>query len=101
MSVCVQVNSDVEAMVEVVDGWLARLYPNTPTWREVADLVEQIGHHQLSHSIKQVYLTGGGGGDVINNINTSVLTNLMVLCVELALLTCNQVHIRYQKSGEE
>ena len=24
--VCVQVNSDGEAMVEVVDGWLARLY---------------------------------------------------------------------------
>ena len=74
MSVCVQVNSDGEAMVEVVDGWLARLYPNTPTWREVADLVEQIGHHQLSHSIKQVYVTGGGGGEnVINNIYTCVI----------------------------
>ena len=58
--VCVQVNSGGEAMVEVVDGWLARLYPNTPTWREIADVVEQIGHHQLSQSIKQVYVTGGG-----------------------------------------
>ena len=58
--VCVQVNSDGEAMVEVVDGWLARLYPNTPTWREIADVAEQIGHHQLSQSIKQVYVTGGG-----------------------------------------
>ena len=60
MCVCVQVNSDGEAMVEVVDRWLARLYPNTPTWREIADVVEQIGHHQLSQSIKQVYVTGGG-----------------------------------------
>ena len=57
--VYVQVNSDGEAMVEVVDGWLARLYPNTPTWREIADVVEQIGHHQLSQSIKQVHVTGG------------------------------------------
>ena len=64
--VCVQVNSDGEAMVEMVDGWLARLYPNTPTWREIADVVEQIGHHQLSHSIKQVYVTGEGERTIIS-----------------------------------
>ena len=39
-------------------GWPDSIYPNTPTWREIADLMEQIGHHQLSQSIKQAYFTG-------------------------------------------
>ena len=27
-------------MVEVVDGWLTKYYPKTPTWRETADMVD-------------------------------------------------------------
>ena len=44
--------------MEVVDGWLAKLYPRTPTWREIADVVEHIGHSSLADSIRQVYVTG-------------------------------------------
>ena len=45
-------------MVEVVDGWLALLHPNKPTWREIADVVDSIGHTHLAHSLRQVYLSG-------------------------------------------
>ena len=51
-------SSDAEAMIEVVDRWLAKIYPQKPTWREVADIVEQIGHKLLARSLKQVYVTG-------------------------------------------
>ena len=47
-----------EAMVEVVDGWLRKLYPKVPTWKEIADLVEQTGHRNLAYSLRQVYTTG-------------------------------------------
>ncbi|CAI8021281.1 Leucine-rich repeat and fibronectin type-III domain-containing protein 5, partial [Geodia barretti] len=52
------VGSEYEAMVEVVDGWLANLHPNKPTWREIADVVDTIGHHDLAHSLRQVYISG-------------------------------------------
>lgn len=45
-------------MVEVVDGWLVKLYPKVPTWGEIADVVEKIGHGNLAQSIRQVYTTG-------------------------------------------
>ena len=51
-------SNDREGMIEVVDAWLAKLYPKKPTWREVADIVEQIGHVELSRSLRQVYVTG-------------------------------------------
>ena len=44
--------------MEVVDGWLTKLYPRTPTWMEIADVVEHIGHSRLADSIRQVYVTG-------------------------------------------
>ena len=47
-----------EAMVEVVDGWLRKLYPNLPTWREIADVVERLGYTDLAYSLRQVYVTG-------------------------------------------
>ena len=50
--------SESEAMVEVVDGWLAKLHPDKPTWREIADVVDIIGHHDLANSLRQVYVTG-------------------------------------------
>ena len=53
-------SNDREGMIEVVDAWLAKLYPKKPTWREVADVVEQIGHVELSRSLRQVYVTGEG-----------------------------------------
>ena len=45
-------------MVEVVDGWLSQLYPKKPTWNEIADAVESIGHKNLADSIRDVYNTG-------------------------------------------
>ena len=45
-------------MVEVVDGWLAQLHPNKPMWREIADVVDSIGHHDLALSLRQVYTSG-------------------------------------------
>ena len=45
-------------MVEVVDGWLAKLHPDKPTWREIADVVDTIGHHDLANSLRQVYVSG-------------------------------------------
>ena len=50
--------SESEAMVEVVDGWLANLHPNKPTWREIADVVDSIGHYDLAHSLREVYISG-------------------------------------------
>ena len=58
LCLCVQVGSESEAMVEVVDGWLALLHPNKPTWREIAYVVDSIGHTHLAHSLRQVYLSG-------------------------------------------
>jgi hypothetical protein len=50
--------SESDAMIEVVDGWLANLHPNKPTWREIADVVDSIGHHDLAGSLRQVYISG-------------------------------------------
>ena len=50
--------SESEAMVEVVDGWLAKLHPDKPTWREIADVVDTIGHHDLANSLRQAYISG-------------------------------------------
>ena len=50
--------SESDAMVEVVDGWLAQLHPNKPTWREIADVMDSIGHHDLARSLRQVYVSG-------------------------------------------
>ena len=50
--------SESDAMVEVVDGWLTQLHPNKPTWREIADVVDSIGHHDLALSLRQVYILG-------------------------------------------
>ena len=55
--------------MEVVDGWLAKLYPRTPTWREIADVVEHIGHSSLADSIRQVYVTGETDEDLVRNLN--------------------------------
>lgn len=44
--------------MEVVDGWLVKLYPKVPTWGDIADVVEKIGHSNLAQSIRQVYTTG-------------------------------------------
>lgn len=41
-----------------MDGWLMKLYPKAPTWKEIADVVEKIGHNNLAQSIRQVYITG-------------------------------------------
>ena len=51
--------------MEVVDGWLAKLYPRIPTWREIAAVVEHIGHSSLADSIRQVYVTGETKEDLV------------------------------------
>ncbi|CAI8019943.1 hypothetical protein GBAR_LOCUS11943 [Geodia barretti] len=67
------VGSESEAMVEVVDGWLANLHPNKPTWREIADVVDSIGHHDLAHSLRQVYTSGSLPIKVSNDLPESLM----------------------------
>ncbi|CAI8027028.1 Leucine-rich repeat and fibronectin type-III domain-containing protein 5 [Geodia barretti] len=67
------VGSESEAMVEVVDGWLANLHPNKPTWREIADVVDSIGHHDLAGSLRQVYISGELPIEVSNAVPDSVM----------------------------
>ncbi|CAI8046609.1 Leucine-rich repeat and fibronectin type-III domain-containing protein 5 [Geodia barretti] len=67
------VGSESEAMVEVVDGWLANLHPNKPTWREIADVVDSIGHHDLAHSLRQVYVSGSLPIKVSNDLPESLV----------------------------
>ncbi|CAI8024733.1 hypothetical protein GBAR_LOCUS14348, partial [Geodia barretti] len=67
------VGSESEAMVEVVDGWLANLHPNKPTWREIADVVDSIGHHDLAHSLRQVYISGSLPIKVSNDLPESLM----------------------------
>ena len=45
-------------MIEIVDNWLSRYYPKTPTWKEIADVVEQLEYAELANSLRQVYITG-------------------------------------------
>ena len=45
-------------MIEIVDNWLSRYYPKTPTWKEIADVVEQLEYTELANSLRHVYVTG-------------------------------------------
>ena len=45
---------DQECMVEMLDYWL-RHHPDQPTWKEIADAVEDIHDYNLAKSIKGVY----------------------------------------------
>lgn len=58
--------------MEVVDGWLVKLYPKVPTWGEIADVVEKIGHDNLAHSIRQVYITGEQTKCIVHVCETSI-----------------------------
>ena len=46
-----------ECIVEVFDQWL-KSHPTKPTWRNVADVLNDIGLHQLAEDILKVYETG-------------------------------------------
>ncbi|CAI8024735.1 hypothetical protein GBAR_LOCUS14348, partial [Geodia barretti] len=76
------VGSESEAMVEVVDGWLANLHPNKPTWREIADVVDSIGHHDLAHSLRQVYISvyssEPGPEDCGTTVNLTSVNNTII-----------------------
>lgn len=45
---------DRECMVEMLDYWL-RHHPDQPTWKEIADAIEDIHDYLLAKSIKGVY----------------------------------------------
>ena len=45
---------DQECMVEMLDYWL-RHHPDQPTWKEIADAIEDIHDYNLARSIKGVY----------------------------------------------
>lgn len=49
--------SEDECIVEVFDQWL-KSHPTKPTWRNVADILKDIGLQQLSNDIMKVYQTG-------------------------------------------
>ena len=46
-----------ECIVEVFDQWL-KSHPTKPTWRNVADVLNDIGLQQLAKDIMKVYQTG-------------------------------------------
>ena len=46
--------TDKECMVEMLDHWL-RHHPDQPTWKEVADAIENIRDYNLASSIKGIY----------------------------------------------
>ena len=46
-----------ECIVEVFDNWL-RNHTGTPTWREVAEILRNIGLSSLGDDIEMVYKTG-------------------------------------------
>ena len=49
--------SEDECIVEVFDQWL-KSHPTKPTWRNVADVLNDIGLQQLANDIMKVYDTG-------------------------------------------
>ncbi|CAI8033746.1 hypothetical protein GBAR_LOCUS19041 [Geodia barretti] len=66
------VSSEHDAMVEVVDGWLRKLYPKVPTWREIAGVVEGLGYSNLAYCLRQVYVTGYLPIEVSNAVSPTV-----------------------------
>ena len=46
-----------ECIVEVFDQWL-KSHPTQPTWKDVAEVLTDIGLHQLAEDILKVYETG-------------------------------------------
>ena len=46
-----------ERMVEMLDYWL-RHHPSKPTWREVAQILEELHLYQLADDLLKVYETG-------------------------------------------
>ena len=52
------VQNDREAMAQVIHEWVLKTDPVMPTWNNVADLIQYIGHFNLANSLRQVYVTG-------------------------------------------
>ena len=46
-----------ECIVEICDQWL-KSHPTKPTWRDVANVVKEIGLDQLSEGLLMAYNTG-------------------------------------------
>ena len=47
-----------QCLVELLDHWL-RNHPDQPTWKELADAMEDISDYQLANSIRKVYDLAG------------------------------------------
>ena len=45
-------------MAQVIHEWVLKTDPVMPTWNDVADLIQYIGHFNLANSLRQVYVTG-------------------------------------------
>ena len=52
--------SSDQCLVEILDHWLRSRHHGhkEPTWREIAQALNEIGLHELSNKITQVYITG-------------------------------------------
>ena len=44
-----------QCLVELLDYWL-RYHPDRPTWKELADAIEDIQDYELASSILKVYM---------------------------------------------
>ena len=58
-------------MVEMLDYWL-RNHPDQPTWKEIADAIEDIHDYLLAKSIKAVYDVPSKHNYQTNNIILSL-----------------------------
>ena len=63
---------DQDCMVEMLDYWL-RNHPDQPTWKEIADAIEDIHDYLLAKSIKAVY-------DVPSNISITIKLTIIISC---------------------
>ena len=46
--------SNEDCLVEILDYWLKH-HPDQPTWKEVADALEEMQDYELAESILQIY----------------------------------------------
>ena len=65
-------------MVEMLDYWL-RNHPDQPTWKEIADAIEDIHDYLLAKSIKAVYDVPSKHNYQTNN--NIIIQDLVIACI--------------------
>ena len=74
--------SEDECIVEVFDQWL-KSHPTKPTWRNVADVLNDIGLQQLAKDIRKVYQTGIYNKHLTARYKTVWDDSILYVCINL------------------